>query len=413
MLALYISLLDTEEQISKFEHIYTKYRGLMFYTAKGVLQDSYLAEDAVHETFLDIIRIIDSIRANNEKELSQFLRVLTHHKAVDMVRKCTRQKKSDTEIEDLDLSKSDVNVETIVLDKIDYENMLLLVQSMDEKYKTPLLLKVQGYKVSEIADFLNISPGNVKVRLHRARKIILTGLEENGNDDDKIRISPDALIAMIVTEAQDRELARMPSLEEMNEDFQPSEKFQRKMEALVRDTKRKAERKKRLLNVKRFFITLTAAISIFSCTMLPVKAVREAVITTLIEWHDKFVSIIYVNEESPVSTFHITPSYIPSGFSQIESSGESTGRYYGQFQNSEGDWFSLRVLPVENSQVTSLDSEFSSYYSISFDNNQAIWGIMDDDSNTLLWESSTLSFQVRGNLSITELIKISEGIEIQ
>ena len=112
-------------------------------------------------------------------------------------------------------------------------------------------------------------------------------------NDDKIRISPDALIAMIVTEAQDRELARMPSLEEMNEDFQPSEKFQRKMEALVRDTKRKAEREKRLLNVKRFFITLTAAISIFSCTMLPVKAVREAVITTLIEWHDKFVSIIF------------------------------------------------------------------------------------------------------------------------
>ena len=44
-------------------------------------------------------------------------------------------------------------------------------------------------------------------------------------NDDKIRISPDALIAMIVTEAQDRELAQMPSLEEMNEDFQPSEKF--------------------------------------------------------------------------------------------------------------------------------------------------------------------------------------------
>lgn len=65
-------------------------------------------------------------------------------------------------------------------------------------------------------------------------------------NDDKIRISPDALIAMIVTEAQDRELAQMPSLEEMNEDFQPSEKFQRKMEALVHDTKRKAERKKRL-----------------------------------------------------------------------------------------------------------------------------------------------------------------------
>jgi len=72
MLALYISLLDTEDQISKFEHIYTKYRGLMFYTAKGVLQDSYLAEDAVHETFLDIIRIIDSIRATMKRNYRNF-----------------------------------------------------------------------------------------------------------------------------------------------------------------------------------------------------------------------------------------------------------------------------------------------------------------------------------------------------
>lgn len=53
--------------------------------------------------------------------------------------------------------------------------------------------------------------------------------------DDKIRISPDALIAMVVTEAQDRELAKMPSIEEMNESFQPSEKFLQKMERLVRE----------------------------------------------------------------------------------------------------------------------------------------------------------------------------------
>lgn len=158
----------------------------------------------------------------------------------------------------------------------------------------------------------------------------------------------------------------MPSLEEMNEDFQPSEKFQRKMEALVRDTKRKAEREKRLLNVKRFFITLTAAISIFSCTMLPVKAVREAVITTLIEWHDKFVSVIYVNDESSVTTFHIVPSYIPKGFSQVEVPDESSGFYYGQFSDSHNNWFDILVLPIENTQETFLDNEFSTYYSINF-----------------------------------------------
>lgn len=208
-------------------------------------------------------------------------------------------------------------------------------------------------------------------------------------NDDKIRISPDALIAMIVTEAQDRELARMPSLEEMNEDFQPSEKFQRKMEALVRDTKRKAERKKRLLGIKRFFITLTAAISIFSCTMLPVKAVREAVITTLIEWHDKFVSVIYVNDESSVTTFHIIPSYIPKGFSQVEVPDESSGFYYGQFSDSHNNWFDILVLPIENTQETFLDNEFSTYYSINFNGIQAIWGIMNDGSHLALgaWDT--------------------------
>lgn len=232
-------------------------------------------------------------------------------------------------------------------------------------------------------------------------------------NDDKIRISPDALIAMIVTEAQNRELAQMPSLEEMNEDFQPSEKFQRKMEALVHDTKRKAERKKRLLDIKRFFITLTAAISIFSCTMLPVKAVREAVITTLIEWHDKFVSIVYVNEESSISTFHITPSYIPEGFSQVEVPDEGSDLYYGQFSDSSNSWFDIIVLPIENKQETFLDNEFSTYYSINFNGIQAIWGIMNDGSNTLLWERGTLSFQVCGNLDLTELIKISEKIKVE
>ena len=232
-------------------------------------------------------------------------------------------------------------------------------------------------------------------------------------NDDKIRISPDALIAMIVTEAQDRELAQMPSLEEMNEDFQPSEKFQRKMEALVRDTKRKANRKQRLLDIKHLFITLTAVISIFSCTMLPVRAVREAVITTLIEWHDKFVSIIYVNEESSVTAFHITPSYIPEEFSQVESSDEFNSLYYSQFKNPSNDWFHILVIPIESTQKMSLDSEFSTYYSVNFNGIQAIWGIMDDKSNTLLWESGTLSFQVRGNLDLTELIKISEGIKVK
>ena len=38
----------------------------------------------------------------------------------------------------------------------------------------------------------------------------------NQQENREIRISPDALIALVVAEAEDRELSAMPSLEEMN-----------------------------------------------------------------------------------------------------------------------------------------------------------------------------------------------------
>lgn len=103
----------------------------------------------------------------------------------------------------------------------------------------------------------------------------------------------------------------------------------------------------------------------------------------------------------------------PEGFSEIESSDEFNSLYYSQFKNPSNDWFHILVLPIESTQKMSLDSEFSTYYSVNFNGIQAIWGIMDDKSNTLLWESGTLSFQVRGNLDLTEIIKISEGIKVE
>ena len=51
----------------------------------------------------------------------------------------------------------------------------------------------------------------------------------NQQENREIRISPDALIALVVAEAEDRELSAMPSLEEMNAAFHPSEEFQKKL----------------------------------------------------------------------------------------------------------------------------------------------------------------------------------------
>ena len=182
MLFMYMALLDTEEQRNKLELIYQKYCGFMYRVALDTLNDHHLAEDAVHETFLDLIRIIDEVRAGNEKELMAFLRIITYHQAIDILRKRQSVNKGDDEIDTILDKRYAIDVETIALSKIEFEKMLEMVSHMDEKFKSLLFLRAQGYKVDEIAKILKLTTNNVKVRLHRARRILLSGLENKDGE---------------------------------------------------------------------------------------------------------------------------------------------------------------------------------------------------------------------------------------
>lgn len=65
--------------------------------------------------------------------------------------------------------------------------------------------------------------------------------------NDEIRLSTDAMTALVVTEAEERQRAKMPSLGEMNAAFQPANQFQKKMEKLLRTAKSKRRRSLQML----------------------------------------------------------------------------------------------------------------------------------------------------------------------
>lgn len=66
----------------------------------------------------------------------------------------------------------------------------------------------------------------------------------NQRESRDIRISPDALIALVVTEAEERELSSLPSLDEMNASFHPSENFQKRIKKLIKLSKKSRLKKK-------------------------------------------------------------------------------------------------------------------------------------------------------------------------
>ena len=58
----FLMMIDSDEERSKFEIIYNNYRNLMFFVAKNILNNDSDAEDAVHDAFLKIIKILENIK---------------------------------------------------------------------------------------------------------------------------------------------------------------------------------------------------------------------------------------------------------------------------------------------------------------------------------------------------------------
>ena len=65
MLVFYLAALDSDDNKNKFETIYRKYYRFMLHTAAGIIKNPTLAEDAVHETFVQLLREIDTLRIDN------------------------------------------------------------------------------------------------------------------------------------------------------------------------------------------------------------------------------------------------------------------------------------------------------------------------------------------------------------
>lgn len=184
MLWMYMAMLETAEQKDKLAYIYENYAGMMYHVAIGVVGEHYLAEDVVHETFLRLIRIIDEVETDDPKKLKHFLAVLTHSKSVDAVRKLNKVKPtSDDEL--MSHSAPASEPEDVALNAIVVEQLVAFVRKLDDKYRVPLSLRWMGYSIQEIAEILEITPQNAKVRLHRARQMILKEMEAQDESTGK------------------------------------------------------------------------------------------------------------------------------------------------------------------------------------------------------------------------------------
>ncbi len=72
-------------------------------------------------------------------------------------------------------------LETIMEQQEEYLSLEVrqVLSVLPPKYRRPVVLRLRGYQIKEIAKFFGATPGAVRTWLHRARKMI-AGSDESG-----------------------------------------------------------------------------------------------------------------------------------------------------------------------------------------------------------------------------------------
>ncbi len=124
-----------------------------------MLGNSSDAEDAVQETFMQLIRYEPEFRGNEHEKA--WLITVAANKCRDMLRK----RKWFTPLDEDILENIPGNTE---------DNRLIgLLTELTPKFREVLTLHyIEGYKVNEIAEMINKSPSAVKMRLAKGRKLL-------------------------------------------------------------------------------------------------------------------------------------------------------------------------------------------------------------------------------------------------
>jgi RNA polymerase sigma-70 factor (ECF subfamily) len=178
MFFIMLSTIEDEQERIRIADIYEKHRYACLHIAMGITRNQQMAEDAVQDAFIEIIKRKEKILSLDCNHLRSYLVITVKHRAIDIMRKYS--KLSDIAFDELDynLESDEIPVDEQVLDKIKFNRLVALINELDEKYKIVFEMKyILDFSIKDIADKLNITQENVKTRLHRARAQLKKQLE--------------------------------------------------------------------------------------------------------------------------------------------------------------------------------------------------------------------------------------------
>ena len=151
---IYLMMIDSLEDQSKFERVYLEYKGLMYHVAYKILNNEQDAEDAVHNAFLKIAEYIERIGDPVCPKTQNYVVTIVENKAIDI-----------TFIDEISGIEVDVNED---------HGLESCILKLPPRYRQVIFLKYyHGFSCKEIAKQLGISEANAIKLDQRAKKKLL------------------------------------------------------------------------------------------------------------------------------------------------------------------------------------------------------------------------------------------------
>ena len=165
---IYLQMIESEEDKSKFASLYQRYRTLMLTAASKILSEPADAEDAVHQAFLTLVDNLDKVRKIDSPETRGFLVIITEHKAIDILR-------SRKNVQNAGLMEEIMGIET----PLPGDNGLAdAMVRLPARYREVLLLRYDnGLKTRDIARLLDLKVDTAQKLIWRAKEALKKQLD--------------------------------------------------------------------------------------------------------------------------------------------------------------------------------------------------------------------------------------------
>ncbi len=172
MFLLFVNTLDNEER-SKLEKLYNKYKNLMMYISLDILKNEILAEETVHDAIISLSKVINDIDEIDSHRAYGLVILVTRRCSFNKLKYEKRRYHYNDEIIE-NMESESKPVEETVTEKINFENIVRKMKELSElDFEIVILKYYYGYTYKEIAARVEMKESTARKRCERARKRIL------------------------------------------------------------------------------------------------------------------------------------------------------------------------------------------------------------------------------------------------